>query len=479
MNDEERFRSIETRFRAALKNSGEGPFANQSDVWNELLGSRLNFPTYQDFTTLLRFDSKFVTGIGSGGAVDTAAYQEQFRTWVQRVKEFLPPDELAKWPEPAIGNPVIVEEGAYKASVLYIKNFAQALQFRQLVGKHHPQGKNLRVLEIGAGYGGTAEILLRTGIAKSYTIVDLPENLFLSTQFLRSNHPDMTVKVLDRSDPSTFSGADLHFVFPNDIVLLEGEYDLILNAASLGEMPAATAQAYIRQVSKLIAPGGLFISHNTVRVRPNPELVQRQRDFGYEQFEFQAVYPSLPSGGPLFGQHLVLVLSKLRGAPNAPALWMLLDSSGALLNLGLNKELEYVFSFLSAPPTGISGRFLEIVRRFYEAQSPANKLQAASERVGDERCDLILEYLQGTTLFLMGDPQAVTHFINYLRHARSPMAIAIATIVVRSSAKSLDRQAEDVFQRSQTYVPSYVINQMGDIKLSSVVSRLATHATQP
>jgi SAM-dependent methyltransferase len=481
MDPGHRFARTEAEFRAAWEHTAAGPFGEMSQIWDAYLEGRTNFPKFDEFEVFLRHDSRFVSGIGMplGGRPDKTAYLEHFQTWRQRVENQFEPEDLAQWPEPVLGSPTIVEDKGYRASVLYIKNFAQAHLFRRIVERHHAHPKGLRLLEIGAGYGGVAEILLRMGIAKSCTVVDLPENLFLAAQFLQLSHPGLSGAVCDRARPETFRGHDLRFVFPNDLPLLDDAFDLIINANSLGEMPAATAKAYVEWISRHISDGGLFISHNAVRVRPDTEIVQRHSDFGYDRFGFVRIYLPTPIAGPLSGHHIVTVLGRLRGAPLPLSFWRKLDYFSALLNFGLTDEMETVFAFLGTSPTPLSDKFMEIVERFYSSESLPEMYELASVRLGHESCDLVLEFLQAATALIGATDAAAAHFFRYLEKARSPMAIAFAAVVLRAAVQTFDPQSAKVFQSALIHVPPYVMRQLAGLRFDSALSRIATSLRAP
>jgi hypothetical protein len=441
----------------------------------------VNFPTYDQFSTGFRFDASLAPGLGMplGGPPDLETYREQFCTWVHRAQGRFSPAELSAWPEPSIGSPTIVEYQGYRASVLYIKNFAQAFFVRKLVEKHRKKSQGLRMLEIGAGFGGVGEILLRMGVVSRYTVVDLPENLFLSAQYLPLAYPGRSAVVCDRMRPETFGVHDLRFVFPNDITLLEEEFDLVLNTASLGEMVASTARAYITWVSQHLSDGGLFISHNASNVRNAPEVVQRQSEYGYDQFTFERVYaPNTLQAGPVDAQHLVLVLSKLR--PASQPQWTVLDQFYGLLNMGLNRECEKIFGFLNEAPSTASRSLLEALGRYFATRSGDEKHAIASLRVGDEECDLALEFLQGVGAFLARRREACDHFLTYVERGQSPMALATASLVLgRWDQSALTPAQEKVFYRGLTKVPTYIVKALDRLKLAAAEVKFARYGYDP
>ncbi len=480
--DREKFDHIHAAFTAAGRSTGAGPYAEISTLWNAYLSGRQNFPTYEEFSRFLSRESAFVGGIGRGlPSVSEEAYLAGFRTWLEQTAGQFTSEELAQWPEPNVGEPTIVELNGFRASVLYIKNFAQAHFLNAILRECRPGRRGLRVLEIGAGYGGVAEILLRQGIAATYTVVDLPENLFLSSQFLQHSFPHLRGTVCNRADPDSFDASkhELRFVFPNDIELLGDKFDLVINVASLGEMVAKTAKAYVARVSQSLAENGLFISHNADRVRGEADVVQRHSDYGYDAFSLDGIYPNRAPGGPLHIQHVVCALGP-GSAKGDPDLWALVDRFGALLNLGLNDEMEKLFPLLIRQRAPEQELFLERVRAFYSAATLQQKYAVASARFGDEAMDAVFTFLQGAVAFLAGNALCCQHFIDYVKDSRSPMAIALAALVLkRWDGCRMDADAERTFSLAMIRVPVYVINLMGPLRVVASQVRFNTYLQVP
>lgn len=118
-------------------------------------------------------------------------------------------------------------------------------------------GKNGHVVEIGAGFGRTAQALIKlVANIRKYTIVDIPEVLSLSQSYLR--------KVLDEDE-----FAKLEFV--NAFELKQGDgpsdaVDMVINIDSFQEMPAETVRFYF---DRFIKNARYFYSKNAVgKYRP-------------------------------------------------------------------------------------------------------------------------------------------------------------------------------------------------------------------
>lgn len=288
----------------------------RSPMWDALIAGR---PAFSDatFAEFLSHSSNALRGIGMPGAMPLDEYTARFADWVERYQTSVSADELRALPEPCVGRPTIVEHGGYRASVPYIKNFALYVLVRDLVARHIGS-RDLDFLEIGAGYGGMAQVLLQSGVAGRLAVVDLPEMLAYSRAYLEAVFPGRT---------------GLAFHPPEGVSGLSGPYDVIVNVASFGEMPLPVARGYIAECERLLAANGVLISHNSVGRTPGGAT--RYSDYGYDRLGLLDVLPQPNIAGAFHDQHLVVVLGR-HGAPFDAAI---LDRLGAMAALGLHEHV--------------------------------------------------------------------------------------------------------------------------------------------
>lgn len=98
---------------------------------------------------------------------------------------------------------------------------------------------NLRVIELGAGLGHLARSLKLFGIAGRYVIIDIPETLVFSYCFLTQNFPDARVLLVSHDETNIENLAGYDFIFVPTLYadrVVQEEYDLFINCASMGEM---------------------------------------------------------------------------------------------------------------------------------------------------------------------------------------------------------------------------------------------------
>lgn len=99
-----------------------------------------------------------------------------------------------------------------------------------------------RFLEIGAGYGGMARMLLRRGV-RLVTIVDLPPMLRIQRHYL--------------NNIASWKG---HVSFATEIP--DAQFDFAMNTRSFCEMDLSEVNAYFARLDEVLVPGGRFYSVN-------------------------------------------------------------------------------------------------------------------------------------------------------------------------------------------------------------------------
>lgn len=128
--------------------------------------------------------------------------------------------------------------------------------------RHLFSRKNLRVLEIGPGYGGLAYSVWKILKPSTFYCVDLPEALIFSGIYL-----SLTT---DTENNSVYFGSDYletSFVFwPNflseDLVKTE-KFDFIINTGSLGEMNEIQVAKYVDIIFDILSDDGIFYEQNS------------------------------------------------------------------------------------------------------------------------------------------------------------------------------------------------------------------------
>jgi putative sugar O-methyltransferase len=116
----------------------------------------------------------------------------------------------------------------------------------------------LRILEIGGGYGALASALTTGLPGCEYWICDLPESLLFAGLYLTlTGGPGAQ---LHGAAPKPRPGINL---LPNYFFQrLEGPFDLVINTLSMSEMSDYQVDEYGRAISSLIGTTGQFFEQN-------------------------------------------------------------------------------------------------------------------------------------------------------------------------------------------------------------------------
>lgn len=131
--------------------------------------------------------------------------------------------------------------------------------------------KTETVLELGAGVGQVARIMLEAGWCKKYTIIDLPESLWFAEVFLRHTLPNHRILKAEIA-------ADLSI--DCDVMLIPSHLahhyhqptDVFLNTSSLGEMTNGTAQFYLNLIDNPVLGIKKIVLLNRLMNTYNPKV---------------------------------------------------------------------------------------------------------------------------------------------------------------------------------------------------------------
>lgn len=185
---------------------------------------------------------------------------------------------LKKIEEPRFGNPYLVGYKNLKIS----QDLCNSIhEFYSIVNSAKLK-KNASIAELGAGYGRTAYIFLKSLPGISYTVIDIPPALHLSEVYLSrvfSKEKIFKFRHFDKfSDiKKEYKAAKIRFLTPNQIELLpQGMFDLIINISSLHEMSTPQIKNYLKLISKI--GRGYFYTKQWIRsrVRDNQHITEDQ-----------------------------------------------------------------------------------------------------------------------------------------------------------------------------------------------------------
>ena len=198
--------------------------------------------------------------------------EKQLQAILAKSPEFL---EKAKCND-TLGNPrtfVYPNAGRFSPATLHYVNIAIELQ------RHFGPLDDLRIVEIGGGYGGLCTVLSSLFSPKSYLLVDLPPLQALSQRYLEAQ------KI-----------SNVSFVSPGD--LPEQECDLLVSYLSFSETDRSVQKRYLQKLARAKA-GYLVCSpahwkeipysateHKRVKPLPLDQLLLELHELGIEASAF-------------------------------------------------------------------------------------------------------------------------------------------------------------------------------------------------
>jgi putative sugar O-methyltransferase len=139
-------------------------------------------------------------------------------------------------PEPALGAPLPVHWRGRLISQDLANGALEAEAIDRALGGRRPE----RILEIGAGYGRTAYVLMSLYPRATYTVVDIEPALSIAGWYL----------------PQLFPPERLRFRTP---AALDGAFDLAVSISSLHEMTPEQIGGYLDRLDRLVAGGVVYL----------------------------------------------------------------------------------------------------------------------------------------------------------------------------------------------------------------------------
>jgi hypothetical protein len=306
-----------------------------SEFWAEVLGDRRNYPGLNEMMVFRR--GGFAYGIGDGRQSSPDGDQNYSERMHHIIRRMVGSDFVAGIPEIQFGAPLVFEhDGVYRSAGFWI-NAATSRRVKELLDRYGTRG-SVRLLEIGSGWGACAYQLHHVLNVRNCTIVDLPENLYISAIYLRTVMPERPLEFIDntgeqvREVPSNVIAACL----PGAIGRICANYDLVLNSFSLQEMALDSVEAYMDFIHGTLSEDGIFISINS----HGKAGVRKPSDYRYERFHIHHwdVFRPFPSGFFNTIPYEVVLGRRRPDSPDYPA--ELQDGLGWLMQLGLDQDLR-------------------------------------------------------------------------------------------------------------------------------------------
>lgn len=139
-------------------------------------------------------------------------------------------------------------------------HYLELLHTHEVLQRHIDFGSANSFFEIGGGFGVNVHILIENyRNIRKFVYLDIPPNLYVGTQYLRSFYGDsiksyLETKHLDRIRFDATDNLEILCIAPHQIERLDVSIDIFQNAHSFVEMPQPIVANYAKHVERLMNP---------------------------------------------------------------------------------------------------------------------------------------------------------------------------------------------------------------------------------
>lgn len=382
------------------------PSAKVSSFWASIFNERPNFPELGELVAFRRNNNTW--GSGDTWSEDIDIKKKEFQDTLETIKLFVPEEYLISIDEPVQGAPYIFKKDGIVLSANFAMNSGTAWNLISEVKARLEQSKELNICEIGAGFGACAYMLHQALPIANYTIVDLPENLCLSSTYLGTVLQDKVVKFIDCQPTlkTVISSNTLNFTLPSGIDNIDSKYDLMLNSFSFHEMDLEAVNSYFEFADRVLSNTGILVSfnsHDKAGVRKASQYsAQGLKLVGLKTFR------SVPTGFfNTIAYEMIFVKNENREFKTDPRA---IDVVCEMMQLGLDSDLKAIVEeLLKGQITEKNQELIESAHAFFYTKNE-NERKRHVQTMAKDTNNVIFQFLVGNYKILDGDIEgAKTH----------------------------------------------------------------------
>ena len=377
-----------------------------SPFWDKILNSdpeRKNYPDFNEMLTMRRGVTYPMSDSGTQADLDSE-YQVAQATY-SVVSQSVPESYLKELKESLLGSPLTFDFHGQMLSAGAIINALTAYRIISWCNTTGLSDRPLRVLEIGPGYGQVAYQLFNSLKIQSYSIVDLPENLFLSSFYLQANFPEKSAHFVQNRNLWK-NQVDLLFLVPPFLDSLPGPFDLVVNSYSFQEMTRCSVDEYFAYVSSHLSDYGIFYSLNA----HGKSEVAWPSDYPIERFQLRSILPirKFPHHSVFATNPYEVVMSKRMEAPQSvearSQCEQLIDALGGILQIGLHDDvLQCCERFSQGKLETTETEWLQSLCDFQHSSDYSTKKQHLNQMRSSGYLPGVVDYLDGSLNFVIGN----------------------------------------------------------------------------
>jgi putative sugar O-methyltransferase len=230
------------------------PTSPEDNQFRALLRLTADDPTTEAFMAELDADDSFVESLFSSDGLRSQGSAEIYRLFVGMLwaytRQTSPNGLTAALEEPALGNPIPIRLGGRRIS----QDLANSIRERNAVlSRVEPElraGRAQTIVEIGAGYGRLAHVIMSSAPCR-YVIVDIPPALYVSQWYLTqlfATKPTFRFRPWrDRHEvEAELAASELIFLTPDQFQKLpDGGVDIAIAISNLAEMTPSQVSQYL------------------------------------------------------------------------------------------------------------------------------------------------------------------------------------------------------------------------------------------
>ena len=175
---------------------------------------------------------------------------------VWQYAERVAPKEIAALDEPALGNPPRIIQAGQLISQDLANSILEFQSFSDVASG--------AICELGGGYGRNAYVTSKLGNPDQYMMVDIAPalglaQLYLTSVFPKKKHFEYRPFTDFDAVREDLAASDFAYLLPHQLAHLPNDsVDLFINISSLHEMRPDQIAHYIREIRRLVRPGGHF-----------------------------------------------------------------------------------------------------------------------------------------------------------------------------------------------------------------------------
>jgi putative sugar O-methyltransferase len=443
--------------------SSKTPAGRTSEFWSDIFQSRTNFPDLNSLLVCRR------EGNTSGIDTDALASIEAERAYSDQIhhlfRRMVPRDYAASLPESTFGAPYVFEhDGLVRSAAFWLQcgTSQRVLEFVKRFGTNRP----LRVLEIGAGMGMCAQHLHAKTDVENYTIVDLPENIYVSSLGLSTILPDRQVELHDVEGEAlgSMKPGSMNFCLPGTIGRIEAQFDLVINSFSMQEMAIENVNAYIDWIETALSEDGIFVSLNSHAKAG----VKQPGDYRYGKFHIHhwGVFRQTPLAWFNTIPYEVVVGRRRETSPAYSKAAQ--NAIGWLMQLGLDGDLRslcggFVAGKLSSDQSALLGHY----ENFFGGAGDEERTLAL-EAAGRLDRSAVLPFVKAHYHLARDEAAAAAGFLeDALRLGLSDFARlragVLTSVIARRTGRSIPIRSLEGLDVARGYPNAYELTQNGDI----------------